>query len=79
MCETGWYGPACNIQLEASCDDRMDNDQGESVNESNIEALREDENLHLWKLKVGKIMFFGENIYNNFLQNKFCFIENFNF
>ncbi len=62
MCETGWYGPACNIQLEASCDDRMDNDQGESVNESNIEALREDENLHLWKLKVGKIMFFGENI-----------------
>ena len=29
LCETGWYGPGCDIQLEQQCDDKTDNDKGE--------------------------------------------------
>ena len=29
LCETGWYGPGCDIQLEQQCDDKTDNDRGE--------------------------------------------------
>ena len=27
LCETGWYGPGCSIELEQSCDDKVDNDR----------------------------------------------------
>ena len=29
LCESGWYGPGCDIRLEQNCDDRVDNDKGE--------------------------------------------------
>ena len=31
LCETGWYGSGCDIELEQSCDDKKDNDNGESL------------------------------------------------
>ena len=31
LCQTGWYGPGCDIELEQQCDDKIDNDRGQSV------------------------------------------------
>ena len=31
LCETGWYGPGCSIELEQSCDDKVDNDRGKNA------------------------------------------------
>ena len=28
LCESGWYGPGCDIRLEQNCDDKQDNDKG---------------------------------------------------
>ena len=28
-CESGWFGPGCDIHLEQDCSDRKDNDEGE--------------------------------------------------
>ena len=30
LCESGWYGPGCDIRLEQNCDDKQDNDKGKS-------------------------------------------------
>ena len=27
-CESGWFGPGCDIPMERDCSDRRDNDQG---------------------------------------------------
>ena len=36
LCETGWYGPGCDIQLEQQCDDKTDNDRGEKTSRGNV-------------------------------------------
>ena len=33
LCETGWYGAGCQIQLELNCDDKTDNDKGENCDD----------------------------------------------
>lgn len=34
-CESGYFGPGCDILMEQDCSDKRDNDQGEPIKDAN--------------------------------------------